>query len=243
MSNVSASLIKTRLLKCSVAAFLTQDDGSYYWSDGWPVFFTQWGPGEPTNIKDEGCVSMLVSRFFYGTWNDTKCEVAKPYICKITRGSTQVTHSKHLIQPWNLSAELLSFLHFYVTTWPCEQKLCWNWICKRSCSMCLNVISETPPPTPAPGNGKCLPFWIPYGHYCYLVYNSEKGYSWPDSRHYCQEAKAELVSIHSRAEVEFIRNLNYTKKHNIWIGLTRDRNCRWTNWRGYESSYERGLGG
>ncbi|XP_024917706.1 macrophage mannose receptor 1 isoform X1 [Cynoglossus semilaevis] len=148
-----------------------KDDGSYYWSDGWPVFFTQWGPGEPTNIKDEGCVSMLVSRFFYGTWNDTKCEVAKPYICKITR--------------------------------------------------------ETPPPTPAPGDGKCLPFWIPYGRYCYLVYNSEKGYSWPDSRHYCQEAKAELVSIHSRAEVEFIRNLNYTKKHNIWIGLTRDRNFGW----------------
>ena len=85
--------------------------------------------------------------------------------------------------------------------------------------------SETPPPTPVPGDGKCLPFWIPYGRYCYFVYNQQKGFSWPDSRHYCQEVKAELASIHSRAEVEFIRNLNYTKHHNIWIGLTRDRNC------------------
>ncbi|XP_047200502.1 macrophage mannose receptor 1 [Hippoglossus stenolepis] len=148
-----------------------QDESSYSWTDGWPVFFTQWGPGEPSNIKDEGCVSMHASRVFHGTWNDTKCDQAKPYICKIS--------------------------------------------------------SETPPPTPAPGDGKCLPFWIPYGRYCYFVYNQQKGFSWPDSRHYCQEVKAELASIHSRAEVEFIRNLNYTKHHNIWIGLTRDRNFGW----------------
>uniref|UniRef100_A0A4W6CB22 C-type lectin domain-containing protein n=1 Tax=Lates calcarifer TaxID=8187 RepID=A0A4W6CB22_LATCA len=68
---------------------------------------------------------------------------------------------------------------------------------------------------------------LPYGRYCYLVYNGKEGLSWPDSRHYCQWERAELVSIHSRAEVEFIRNLNYTKYHNIWIGLTRDRNFGW----------------
>lgn len=84
---------------------------------------------------------------------------------------------------------------------------------------------EKPPATPAPGVGKCLPGFMPYGHSCYLVYNGQQGFSWPDSRHFCQEAKAELVSLHSRAEVEFVRNLNSTKKHNIWIGLTRDRNC------------------
>ncbi|XP_023264465.1 macrophage mannose receptor 1-like [Seriola lalandi dorsalis] len=148
-----------------------KDDGSYMWTDGWPIFFTQWGPGEPSNIKDEGCVSMHASRVFHGTWNDTKCDQAKPYICKIS--------------------------------------------------------SEKPPPTPAPGDGKCLPFWVPYGRYCYYVYNEQQGFSWPDSRHYCQSIRAELVSIHSRAEVEFIRNLNYTKRHNVWIGLTRDRNFGW----------------
>ncbi|KAG7499177.1 macrophage mannose receptor 1-like [Solea senegalensis] len=149
-----------------------KDDGSYSWTDGWPVFFTHWGPGEPTNIKDEGCVSMhSTSHHFYGTWNDTKCDQAKPYICKIT--------------------------------------------------------SEHPPPTPGPGDGKCLPFWIPYGHYCYLVYNEQQGFSWPDSRHYCQSARGDLASIHSRAEVEFLRNLNHTKHHNIWIGLTRDHNFGW----------------
>uniref|UniRef100_A0A8D0D2B6 C-type lectin domain-containing protein n=1 Tax=Sander lucioperca TaxID=283035 RepID=A0A8D0D2B6_SANLU len=91
----------------------------------------------------------------------------------------------------------------------------------------LNKSTLKPPPTPAPGDGKCQTFWIPYGRYCYYVHNGKQGFSWPDSHHYCQSAKANLVSIHSRAEVEFLRNLNYTKYHNIWIGLTRDRNFGW----------------
>lgn len=88
------------------------------------------------------------------------------------------------------------------------------------------MTSERPPPTPAPGSGSCLEFWEPYGHHCYFVYNGQQGFSWPDSRHYCNLARGELASIHSRAEVEFIRNLNYTKYHDLWIGLTRDNNCK-----------------
>uniref|UniRef100_A0A3Q2EA74 C-type lectin domain-containing protein n=1 Tax=Cyprinodon variegatus TaxID=28743 RepID=A0A3Q2EA74_CYPVA len=68
---------------------LRRKDGSYTWTDGWPVFFTQWGPGEPSNIKDEGCVSMHASIWFHGTWNDTKCDQAKSYICKISSGKTK----------------------------------------------------------------------------------------------------------------------------------------------------------
>uniref|UniRef100_A0A8C2WF37 C-type lectin domain-containing protein n=1 Tax=Cyclopterus lumpus TaxID=8103 RepID=A0A8C2WF37_CYCLU len=62
------------------------ENHSYSWTDGWPVFFTQWGPGEPSNIKDEGCVSVHASRAFHGTWNDTRCDQAKPYVCKISSG-------------------------------------------------------------------------------------------------------------------------------------------------------------
>ncbi|MEQ2275125.1 hypothetical protein XENORESO_021066 [Xenotaenia resolanae] len=148
-----------------------KEEGSYMWTDNWPVFFTAWGPGEPSNIKDEGCVSMHASIWFHGTWNDTKCDQAKPYICKIS--------------------------------------------------------SVKPPPTPSPGDGKCLSFWVPYGRYCYLVYDGKEGFSWNDARHYCQSVRTELASIHSRAELEFIRSLNNTKNHNLWIGLTRDRNFGW----------------
>ncbi|CAL9682123.1 unnamed protein product [Knipowitschia caucasica] len=148
-----------------------KEDGSYTWTDGWPVFFTQWGPGEPSNIEGEGCVSMHASPFFHGTWNDTKCSDAKPYVCKTSK--------------------------------------------------------ESPPPTPGPGSGKCLPGFMPYGHHCYYVYNGPTGFSWPDARHYCTAVKADMASLHSRAEVEFLRNLNYTKEHNVWIGLTRDQNFGW----------------
>uniref|UniRef100_A0A669C8T6 C-type lectin domain-containing protein n=1 Tax=Oreochromis niloticus TaxID=8128 RepID=A0A669C8T6_ORENI len=88
---------------------------------------------------------------------------------------------------------------------------------------------KKPPTTPAPGDGKCLEFAIPYGKYCYYVYSGEVGFSWPDSEHYCQAGRMELVSIHSRAEVEFIKSLNYSKNMNLWIGLTRDNNLKCIN--------------
>ncbi|XP_037401967.1 macrophage mannose receptor 1, partial [Pygocentrus nattereri] len=149
------------------------DGDTYQWSDGWPVFYTHWGPGEPTNHKGEGCVSMHGrSHFIQGTWNDTACEVTKPYLCKIT--------------------------------------------------------FESPPVTPAPGEGTCpMGFWH-YGRYCYFVHNGKQGFSWPEARHYCLLVKgADLASVHSRAEVEFIRNINYTKYHNVWLGLTRDASYGW----------------
>ncbi|XP_026880090.2 macrophage mannose receptor 1-like [Electrophorus electricus] len=149
------------------------DDGTYKWSDGWPVFYTHWGPGEPTHHKGEGCVSMHGRSFFIqGTWNDTDCTARKPYLCKVT--------------------------------------------------------FEKPPPTPRPGDGTCLPGWWPYGSHCYMVYNGKEGFSWHEARYRCQLIRGgDLASVHSRAEAEFIRNINYTKYHNVWLGLTRDGFYGW----------------
>uniref|UniRef100_A0A8C5A572 C-type lectin domain-containing protein n=1 Tax=Gadus morhua TaxID=8049 RepID=A0A8C5A572_GADMO len=69
----------------------------------------------------------------------------------------------------------------------------------------------------------CSPYWKPFGRHCYAVYNGDEGYSWPEAQHLCQLGKAELVSVHSRAETLFLRQLNFTK-HNVWIGLSRDSN-------------------
>uniref|UniRef100_A0A667WIW3 C-type lectin domain-containing protein n=1 Tax=Myripristis murdjan TaxID=586833 RepID=A0A667WIW3_9TELE len=63
---------------------------SYQWTDNWPVFFTQWGPGEPSNHMGEGCVSMHAAPLFHGTWNDTGCDQLKSYICKISSGMTHI---------------------------------------------------------------------------------------------------------------------------------------------------------
>ncbi|KAM9450976.1 lymphocyte antigen 75-like [Clarias gariepinus] len=68
------------------------DNRVYQWTDGWPVFYTHWGPGEPTNHEEEGCVSMHGRSFFIqGTWNDTNCKLAKPYLCKISHESPPPT--------------------------------------------------------------------------------------------------------------------------------------------------------
>uniref|UniRef100_A0A4W6CB70 C-type lectin domain-containing protein n=1 Tax=Lates calcarifer TaxID=8187 RepID=A0A4W6CB70_LATCA len=49
-------------------------ENQYAWSDGVSaVLYTNWNDKEPNNAGgDEGCVSMHASRFFHGTWNDTK---------------------------------------------------------------------------------------------------------------------------------------------------------------------------
>uniref|UniRef100_A0A8C5A8N1 C-type lectin domain-containing protein n=1 Tax=Gadus morhua TaxID=8049 RepID=A0A8C5A8N1_GADMO len=65
---------------------LRRKSASYTWTDGWPVLFTQWGPGEPSFRPGEGCVSMH-SSLYHGTWNDTRCDDAKPYVCKISSGT------------------------------------------------------------------------------------------------------------------------------------------------------------
>uniref|UniRef100_A0A3Q3Q2S8 C-type lectin domain-containing protein n=1 Tax=Monopterus albus TaxID=43700 RepID=A0A3Q3Q2S8_MONAL len=67
------------------------EENQYAWSDGVsPVLYTNWNENEPNNAggTNEGCVSMHASPVFHGTWNDTKCDQAKPYICKITFGTS-----------------------------------------------------------------------------------------------------------------------------------------------------------
>uniref|UniRef100_A0A3Q4GXK3 C-type lectin domain-containing protein n=1 Tax=Neolamprologus brichardi TaxID=32507 RepID=A0A3Q4GXK3_NEOBR len=67
-------------------------ENQYAWSDGVsPVLYTNWNDKEPNNANgDEGCVSMHASRMFHGTWNDTKCDLEKPYICKKTSGTSSI---------------------------------------------------------------------------------------------------------------------------------------------------------
>uniref|UniRef100_A0A671PT09 C-type lectin domain-containing protein n=1 Tax=Sinocyclocheilus anshuiensis TaxID=1608454 RepID=A0A671PT09_9TELE len=51
---------------------------SYKWSDGWPVFFTHWGPGEPTDHEGEGC--NCVEMYHDGTWNDNNCVQKRGFV-------------------------------------------------------------------------------------------------------------------------------------------------------------------
>uniref|UniRef100_A0A3Q2Z7V2 C-type lectin domain-containing protein n=1 Tax=Hippocampus comes TaxID=109280 RepID=A0A3Q2Z7V2_HIPCM len=59
-----------------------KDDGSFAWTDGWPVFFTQWGPGEPDNLKDEVAEENCVEMYPDGRWNDNDCLQKRGFVCR-----------------------------------------------------------------------------------------------------------------------------------------------------------------
>uniref|UniRef100_A0A673L2M1 C-type lectin domain-containing protein n=1 Tax=Sinocyclocheilus rhinocerous TaxID=307959 RepID=A0A673L2M1_9TELE len=111
-----------------------------------------------------------------------------------------------------------------------------GWVCSmKKCTdifTCVFILS-VPPSTPAPGDGKCLPGWWPYGRYCYFTYNGKVGYSWPEARHICQEVNGgELASIHSRAEVEdrsCTQMIPLSLIHHGW-GWTDLTSLGFTNW-------------
>ena len=65
-------------------------ESSFKWSDGSPVQYTNYMPGEPNDVfQQEDCVEMLKGS---ATWNDNHCNRQNPYICKIS-GMFQIFHS------------------------------------------------------------------------------------------------------------------------------------------------------
>ncbi|KAK3106670.1 hypothetical protein FSP39_024902 [Pinctada imbricata] len=55
-----------------------QTSGTYSWVKNWPVYFTNWGAGEPTRAAGEGCVAITNN-----VWNDTDCNSNMGFVCEI----------------------------------------------------------------------------------------------------------------------------------------------------------------
>ena len=54
-------------------------EGSWVWSNGEPVAYTNWSPGEPNDSAGEDCQQILWSGY---AWNDLNCASALPYVCE-----------------------------------------------------------------------------------------------------------------------------------------------------------------
>ncbi|XP_077993991.1 macrophage mannose receptor 1-like [Glandiceps talaboti] len=61
--------------------------GTYKWTDGSPVFYTNWGDNEPNKDGGEGCVRMELS----GDWTDTSCSSQTLAMCKYYIGPRLTT--------------------------------------------------------------------------------------------------------------------------------------------------------
>jgi len=77
----------------------------YTWSDGTPVDFIKWAPGEP-NDKDgtENCGEFYVDHW-PGMYNDMSCNEARYYVCKVPRGDPPTTPTLPPILPGNCPDE------------------------------------------------------------------------------------------------------------------------------------------
>jgi hypothetical protein len=67
-----------------IVKILLQFGGNNYyaWRKSWPVTFTNWGSGEPSQGPLDNCVK---SR--NGLWDDTSCSLSMGYVCEINQGN------------------------------------------------------------------------------------------------------------------------------------------------------------
>lgn len=87
-------------------------------------------------------------------------------------------------------------------------------------------FSDSKPTVPAEVAGYCSSGWSGYGSYCYLPVSGDgEGFTWQEANDQCQILGAELVSIHSKDENEFVELLvetQLTGEDFFWFGLYRN---------------------
>ena len=90
---------------------------------------------------------------------------------------------------------------------------------------CLDIYHLAPiPSTHAPGEGICPDDWLTYGDWCYKFDVARDFASWPEANDDCQRAHgAHLASIHSKQEMEFVRQnaQGVVGVRAIWLGMRR----------------------
>ncbi|XP_071940909.1 macrophage mannose receptor 1-like [Antedon mediterranea] len=74
----------------------TVTPGTYVWSDGASVSYTNWAQGQPDNSGGD-CVSITSGQSSPGFWIDTNCALGLPYVCEKSR--VGYTHPPHTNPP------------------------------------------------------------------------------------------------------------------------------------------------
>ncbi|XP_069120617.1 macrophage mannose receptor 1-like isoform X2 [Argopecten irradians] len=97
---------------------------TYSWTKNWPVYYTNWGSGEPTRGAGEGCVSVMG-----GMWNDTLCTASMAYVCEINSATPPpVTPppAGHCADPSYLrSGDFCYYIEaFHAVSWPEARYYC-----------------------------------------------------------------------------------------------------------------------
>lgn len=91
----------------------------------------------------------------------------------------------------------------------------------------LHQFCEILPLLSAEGLAACPQHWLSWGDSCYRAYKGPK--TWSDSLKFCRENQADLASLNSAEENQFVfQNVDAT--NGIWIGLMKDKKMRLFRW-------------
>lgn len=71
----------------------TNDTQLFEWSDGWPIYYTNWMKNEPrlTRTPQDQCVVLINNENLPRTWRTVNCSTPFHYICKVTRAPLPVS--------------------------------------------------------------------------------------------------------------------------------------------------------
>ncbi|XP_072042584.1 C-type mannose receptor 2-like [Amphiura filiformis] len=186
----------------------TEIEGQFEWVDGTPLDFIAWNPGEPNNAAGhvgEDCVGLWPWRG--GTWNDFPCSKLCSYICEKPLEFTGATDTVTRVPDESDTAETSGEEEEFATTTP-------------STFFLTQAFDES-----------CPSDWAPYHGYCYFISPAEKSFT--DAQKSCLSKDAELTSIHSTGENDFLLDqMGRNKLHTMWIGLhdtTREVDFEWVD--------------
>ncbi|XP_072022085.1 echinoidin-like [Amphiura filiformis] len=108
-----------------------------------------------------------------------------------------------------------------------DEPCCLSWTCTKTCTCASLPPSPTPTPTPTPSG--CPDGWSDFNGGCYKYFSERK--TWADASTHCKQLNADLVSIHSTEENDYVGSL-VTDGSWIAIGfndLSSEGNFEWTD--------------
>ncbi len=66
------------------------NEGEFLWSDESATFFASWRQGEPSGDPEESCGHMWTFGKEDTSWNDARCDIKLPFVCKLDMNSSVI---------------------------------------------------------------------------------------------------------------------------------------------------------
>ncbi|CAB1338813.1 unnamed protein product [Coregonus sp. 'balchen'] len=172
-------------------------EGRWMWSDGSKLVDTFWSPNEPNNEEGrENCVH--TNNVKDKLWNDIFCSNKYAFVC-----ATLTLHQNRNLFTMPVALRFLCLL-----------------------SLAVGALHCTPVPDQEgelsePQHTACPPGWSSFNNRCFKYFATQL--DWADAESYCVNQGANLVSVNSKGEFDFVKNLIHgfdPAESFTWIGLS-----------------------